>query len=139
MISGTPPTAGTWTIPVTIANTSVAGLRQATTQNLTITAVSSVATAASLGVRPGTFFLNQRLIDTYPPDGFFVTGKDMGADSIASVNILGLPPGVSFANNVHRRRGLLTGTPTAKGTYPCTVYVTNPKGFTRSTMTFVVQ
>jgi len=138
-ISGTPPTAGTWTIPVTIANTSLAGLRQATTQNLTITAVSSVATAASLGVRPGTFFLNQRLIDTYPPDGFFVTGKDMGADSVASVNILGLPPGVSFANNVHRRRGLLTGTPTAKGTYSCTVYVTNPKGFTRSTMTFVVQ
>ena len=138
-ISGTPPTAGTWTIPVTIANTSVTGLRQTTTQNLTIAAVSSVATAASLGVRPGTFFLNQSLAVTYPPAGFFVTGQDMGADSVASVNILGLPPGVSFANNVHRRRGLLTGTPTAKGTYPCTVYVSNPKGFTRSTMTFVVQ
>jgi hypothetical protein len=138
-ISGTPPTAGTWTIPVTIANTSVAGLRQATTQNLTITAVSSVATAASLGVRPGTFFLNQSLALTYPPAGFFVTGKDMGADSVTSLNILGLPPGVRFATNDDRRRGLLTGTPTAKGTYPCTVYVTNPKGFTRSTMTFVVQ
>jgi hypothetical protein len=138
-ISCTPPTAGTWTIPVTIANTSLAGLRQATTQNLTITAVSSVATAASLGVRPGTFFLNQSLAVTYPPAGFFVAGKDMGADSVTSVNILGLPPGVRFATYDDRRRGLLTGTPTAKGTYPCTVYVTNPKGFTRSTMTFVVK
>jgi hypothetical protein len=63
----------------------------------------------------------------------------MGADSVTSLNILGLPPGVRFATYDDRRRGLLTGTPTAKGTYPCTVYVTNPKGFTRSTMTFVVQ
>jgi hypothetical protein len=63
----------------------------------------------------------------------------MGADSVTSVNILGLPPGVTFASLDDRRRGLLTGTPTAKGSYPCTVYVSNPKGFTRSTMTFVVQ
>ena len=138
-ISGTPPTAGTWIIPVTIANTTLAGLRQSTTQNLTITAVSSVASAASLGLRPGTFILNQSLALTYPPAGFFVSGQDMGADSVTSVNILGLPPGVSFANIADRRRGLLTGTPTAKGIYTCTVYVTNPKGFTRSTMTFVVQ
>jgi hypothetical protein len=138
-ISGTPPSAGTWIIPVTIANTTLAGLRQSITSNLTITAVSSAATAASLGVRPGTFFLNQSLALTYPPAGFFVTGQDMGADSVTSVNILGLPPGVTFASLDDRRRGLLTGTPTAKGSYPCTVYVSNPKGFTRSTMTFVVQ
>jgi hypothetical protein len=138
-ISGTPPSAGTWIIPVTIANTTLAGLRQSSTQNLTITAVSSVASAASLGVKPGTFILNQSLALTYPPAGFFVTGQDMGADSLTSLNILGLPPGVSFATYDDRRRGLLTGTPTAKGTYPCVVYVTNPKGFTRSTMTFVVQ
>jgi hypothetical protein len=138
-ISGTPPKAGTWTIPVTIANTSLAGLRQPTTQNLTITAVSSTPTAASLGVRPGTFFLNQSLTATHPPYGFFVTGQDLGADSVTSFNILGLPPGVTFASIADRRRGLLTGTPTARGSYPCTVYVTNPKGFTRSTMTFVVQ
>jgi hypothetical protein len=138
-ISGTPPSAGTWIIPVTIANTTLAGLRQSSTQNLTITAVSSVASAASLGIKPGTFILNQSLALTYPPAGFFVTGQDMGADSVTTVNILGLPPGVSFANNDDRRRGLLTGTPTAKGSYPCVVYVRNPKGFTRSTMTFVVQ
>jgi hypothetical protein len=138
-ISGTPPSAGTWIIPVTIANTTLAGLRQSSTQNLTITAVSSVASAASLGVKPGTFILNQSLALTYPPAGFFVTGQDMGADSVTSVNILGLPPGVTFASIADRRRGLLTGTPTARGTYPCTVYVSNPKGFTRSTMTFVVQ
>jgi len=138
-ISGTPPKAGTWTIPVTIANTSLAGLRQPTTQNLTITAVSSTPTAASLGVRPGTFFLNQSLSDTYPPFGFFVTGRDMGADSVNSINILGLPDGVIFASLDDRRRGLLTGTPIKKGKYPCTVYVTNPKGFTRSTVTFEVK
>ena len=138
-ISGTPPTAGTWIIPVTIANTTLANLRQANTQNLTITAVSSVPTAASLGLRPGTFILGNSLAQTYPPVGFFVTGQDMGADSVTSVNILGLPPGVTFASIADRRRGLLTGTPTARGTYPCTVYVSNPKGFTRSTMTFVVQ
>jgi len=138
-ISGTPPKAGTWTIPVTIANTSLAGLRQPTTQNLTITAVSSTPTAASLGVRPGTFFLNQSLTVTFPPFGFFVTGRDMGADSINSINILGLPDGVIFANLEDRRRGLLTGTPIKKGKYPCTVYVTNPKGFTRSTVTFEVK
>lgn len=138
-ISGTPPTAGTWIIPVTIANTTLANLRQANTQNLTITAVSSAPTAASLGLRPGTFILNQSLALTYPPAGFFVSGQDMGADSVTSVNILGLPPGVTFASIADRRRGLLTGTPTARGTYPCTVYVSNPKGFTRSTMTFVVQ
>jgi len=138
-ISGTPPTAGTWIIPVTIANTTLANLRQANTQNLTITAVSSAPTAASLGLRPGTFILGNSLAQTYPPVGFFVTGQDMGADSVTSVNILGLPPGVTFASIADRRRGLLTGTPTARGTYPCTVYVSNPKGFTRSTMTFVVQ
>ena len=138
-ISGTPPKAGTWTIPVTIANTSLAGLRQPTTQNLTITAVSSTPTAASLGVRPGTFFLNQSLSDTYPPFGFFVTGRDMGADSVNSINILGLPDGVIFASLDDRRRGLLTGAPTKKGKYPCTVYVTNPRGFTRSTVTFEVK
>ena len=138
-ISGTPPKAGTWTIPVTIANTSLAGLRQPTTQNLTITAVSSTPTAASLGVRPGTFFLNQSLSDTYPAFGFFVTGRDMGADSVNSINILGLPDGVIFANLNDRRRGLLTGTPIKKGKYPCTVYITNPRGFTRSTVTFEVK
>lgn len=138
-ISGTPQSAGTWIIPVTIANTTLAGVRQSSTQNLTITAVSSVASAASLGIKPGTFILNQSLALTYPPAGFFVTGQDMGADSVTTVNILGLPPGVSFANYDDRRRGLLTGTPTAKGSYPCVVYVRNPKGFTRSTMTFVVQ
>jgi len=138
-ISGTPPTAGTWIIPVTIANTTLANLRQANTQNLTITAVSSLPTAASLGLRPGTFILGNSLAQTYPPAGFFVTGQDMGADSVTSVNILGLPPGVTFASIADRRRGLLTGTPTARGTYPCTIYVSNPKGFTRSTMTFVVQ
>jgi len=138
-ILGTPPSAGTWIIPVTIANTTLAGLRQSSTQNLTITVVSSVPTAASLGLRPGTFILGNSLAQTYPPAGYFVTGQDMGADSVTSLNILGLPPGVSFANFDDRRRGLLTGTPTAKGTYPCVVYVTNPKGFTRSTMTFVVQ
>ena len=138
-ISGTPPTAGTWVIPVTIANTTLAGLRQSITSNLTITAVSSAPTAASLGLRPGTFILGNSLAQTYPPVGFFVSGQDMGADSVTSVNILGLPPGVTFASIADRRRGLLTGTPTARGTYPCTVYVSNPKGFTRSTMTFVVQ
>jgi hypothetical protein len=124
---------------VTIANTTLANLRQANTQNLTITAVSSAPTAAALGLRPGTFILGNSLAQTYPPVGFFVTGQDMGADSVTSVNILGLPPGVTFASIADRRRGLLTGTPTARGTYPCTVYVSNPKGFTRSTMTFVVQ
>lgn len=138
-ISGTPPTAGTWIIPVTIANTTLAGLRQSITSNLTITAVSSAPTAASLGLRPGTFILGNSLAQTYPPVGFFVTGQDMGTDSVTSINILGLPPGVTFASLDDRRRGLLTGTPTARGTYPCTVYVSNPKGFTRSTMTFVVQ
>jgi hypothetical protein len=138
-ILGTPPKAGTWTIPVTIANTSLAGLRQPTTQNLTITAVSSTPTAASLGVRPGTFFLNQSLTATHPPYGFFVTGQDLGADSVTSFNILGLPDGVIFANLDDRRRGLLTGAPTKKGKYPCTVYVTNPRGFTRSTVTFEVK
>jgi hypothetical protein len=138
-ISGTPPAAGIWIIPVTIANTTLAGLRQSITSNLTITAVSSAPTAASLGLRPGTFILGNSLAQTYPPVGFFVTGQDMGADSVTSVNILGLPPGVTFASIADRRRGLLTGTPTARGTYPCTVYVSNPKGFTRSTMTFVVQ
>ena len=138
-ISGTPPTAGTWIIPVTIANTTLAGLRQSITSNLTITAVSSAPTAASLGLRPGTFILGNSLAQTYPPVGFFVTGQDMGTDSVTSINILGLPPGVTFASIADRRRGLLTGTPTARGTYPCTVYVSNPKGFTRSTMTFVVQ
>lgn len=138
-ISGTPPAAGTWIIPVTIANTTLAGLRQSITSNLTITAVSSAPTAASLGLRPGTFILGNSLAQTYPPVGFFVTGQDMGADSVTSVNILGLPPGLTFASIADRRRGLLTGTPTARGSYPCTVYVSNPKGFTRSTMTFVVQ
>ena len=138
-ISGTPPKAGTWTIPVTIANTSLGGTRQPTTRNLTITAVSSVPTASSVKVRPGTFFQNVSLAVTYPSLGFFVTGRDMGSDSLTSINILGLPDGVIFANLDDRRRGLLTGTPIKKGKYPCTVYVTNPKGFTRSTVTFEVK
>lgn len=137
-ISGTPPSAGTWTIPVTIANTNLAGTRQTNTTNLIITAVASAPTAGSLGISPGTFVLNQNLAVTYPPDGFFLAGRDLGADAATSINVLGLPPGVSFANLDDRRRGLLTGTPTQLGTYPCTVYVRNAKGFTRSTMTFRV-
>jgi hypothetical protein len=138
-ISGTPPKAGTWTIPVTMANTSLAGVRQPNTQNLTITAIASVPTASSVKVRPGTFFQNVSLAVTYPSLGFFVTGRDMGTDSVTSISILGLPPGVSFANEGDSRRGLLTGTPIKKGKYPCTVYLTNPRGFTRSTVTFEVK
>lgn len=138
-ISGTPPTAGTWTIPVTIANTTLAGVRQSATSNVVITVSSGAPTAGSLGIRPGTFILNENLAVTYPPDGFFVAGRDLGSDASTSINILGLPPGVGFASLDDRRRGLLTGTPTRIGTYPCTVYTRNAKGFTRSSMTFEVR
>jgi hypothetical protein len=139
-LSGTPPSAGIWSnILVTIANTNLAGIRQTNTTNLTITAVSSAPGAGSLGVRPGTFILNQNLAITYAPQGgFFLAGADLGADAPTSINVLGLPPGVGFASLDDRRRGLITGTPTQAGTFPCTVYVRNAKGFTRSTMTFRV-
>lgn len=137
-ISGKPPNAGEWTIPVTIANTTLGGLLQPRTENLTITATATPPSAASLGVQPGTFILNQNLAVTYSSDGFFLAGRDLGANAPTAINVLGLPPGVTFASNDDRRRGLLTGTPTQVGTYPCTVYVRNAKGFTRSTMTFKV-
>jgi hypothetical protein len=127
------------------------GSTLSTSSTLNIQVDGSRPNLSSLGVRPGTFRLNQPTHTTYAPaEGFFLTGSDMGASSTIYMNATGLPPGLGFGKKrdgtdgsttektLARRRGLITGTPTKAGLYPVTLYVQNGIGYTKSTLVLTV-
>ena len=151
MISGVPSSPGSFPVTLQASTQKLDGSTVSTSSTLTIQVDGSRPNLSSLGVRPGTFRLNQPTHTTYAPaEGFFLTGSDMGASSTIYMNATGLPPGLGFGKKrdgtdgsttektLARRRGLITGTPTQAGVYPVTLYVQNGIGYTKSTLVLTV-
>lgn len=154
MISGVPSSPGSFPVTLQASTEKLDGSTISTSSTLTIQVDGSRPNLSSLGVRPGTFRLNQPTRTTYAPaEGFFLTGSDMGANSTIYMNATGLPPGLGFGKTwngtayadgtttqktLARRRGLITGTPTQAGVYSITLYVQNGTGYTKSTLVLTV-
>jgi len=154
MISGVPSSSGSFPVTLQASTQKLDGSTISTSSTLTIQVDGSRPNLSSLGVRPGTFRLNQPTRTTYAPaEGFFLTGSDMGANSTIYMNATGLPPGLGFGKTwngtgyedgtttqktLARRRGLITGTPTQAGVYSITLYVQNGTGYTKSTLVLTV-
>jgi len=154
MISGVPSSPGSFPVTLQASTQKLDGSTLTASSTLTIQVDGSTPDLSSLGVRPGTFRLNQPTRTTYAPaEGFFLTGSDMGANSTIYMNATGLPPGLGFGKTwngsayvdgsttqktLARRRGLITGTPTQAGVYPITLYVQNGLGYTKSTLVLTV-
>lgn len=154
MISGIPSSAGPFPVTLGASTQKLNGSTLSISSTLTIQVDGSRPDVSSLGIRPGTFRLNQPTRTTYAPaEGFFLTGSDMGANSTIYMNATGLPPGLGFGKTwngvayedgtttqktLARRRGLITGTPTQAGVYPITLYVQNGLGYTKSALVLTV-
>ena len=154
MISGVPSSPGSFPVTLRASTQKRDGSTLSTSSTLTIQVDGSRPNLSSLGVRPGTFRLNEPTRTTYTPaEGFFLTGSDMGPNSTIYMNATGLPPGLGFGKTwngtayedgtttqktLARRRGLITGTPTQAGVYPITLYVQNGTGYTKSTLVLTV-
>jgi hypothetical protein len=67
-----------------------------------------------------------------PASFYLVPGGAEGAG--VRVNVTGLPTGLV----INRTTSQVTGTPTAKGSYPITVYIQNGKGWVKQLMTLTV-
>jgi len=147
MISGVPSSPGSFSVTLGASSQKLNGSTLSTSSTLTIQVDGSRPNVSSLGIRPGTFRLNEPTRTTYAPaaEGFFLTGSDMGANSTIYMNATGLPPGLGFGKTwngaayadgtttqktLARRRGLITGTPTQAGVYPVTLYVQYGTGYT---------
>ena len=154
MISGVPSSPGAFPVTLQASTQKLDGSTLTASSTLTIQVDGSTPDLSSLGVRPGTFRLNQPTRTTYAPaEGFFLTGSDMGANSTIYMNATGLPPGLGFGKTwngsayvdgsttqktLARRRGLITGTPTQAGVYPITLFVQNGLGYTKSSLVLTV-
>jgi hypothetical protein len=154
LISGVPTAAGIFSVQLTARTTKRDGTSLSTSRVLTLRIDGNRPDAGSMGIRPGTFRLNQPTRTTYAPsEGFFLTGADLGSDSTVFMNATGLPPGLGFGKvwngaayvdgtaaqmREARRRGLITGTPTQAGTFPITLYIQNGRGYTKSNLTLTV-
>ena len=154
MIYGVPTTPGSFPVTLIASTQKFNGSTLSTSTTLNIKVEGSRPNISSLGIRSGTFRLNEPAHTTYAPsEGFFLTGSDMGENSTIYMNATGLPPGLGFGkiwngtqyvdgNNTQktlaRRRGLITGTPTKAGRYPITLYVQNGFGKTKTTIVLTV-
>ncbi len=127
VISGTPTTAGSYTVTVTA--TDPGGLSVSTTFVITVSAASGGNTAPTVAntIPPQSATVNQAFTYTIPANTFTDTETPNGL----TVSVSGLPPGLSFAN------GVISGTPTTAGSYTVTVTATDPGGLSVST-TFVI-
>jgi hypothetical protein len=151
MIYGVPTTPGSFPVTLIASTQKFSGSTISTSTTLNIKVEGSRPNVSALGIRSGTFRLNEPTYTTYAPaEGFFLTGSDMGANSTIYMNATGLPPGLGFGKKrdgtdgsttektVARRRGLITGTPTKAGRYPITLYVQNGFGNTKTSIVFTV-
>ena len=119
VISGTPTTAGTYT--VTLSATNSYGTGKATlTINVSSTSGSApvITSATSATARVGTAF-SYRITATNNPTSY-------GASP--------LPAGLS----INTSTGLISGTPTAAGTYTVTLSATNTYGTGKATLILIV-
>jgi len=130
ILEGTPTSAGIFTIPVTAYNSFRPGSTSPSDWNTGFgTLVIHVA-----GSRPNNVALTgaNNLKVGLPASFYLVPGGAEGAG--VRVNVTGLPPGLV----VNRTTSQVTGTPTAKGTYPMVIYVQNGKGFVKQALTLTV-
>ena len=131
-ISGQPTVAGRHELTVSAFNTGRTGVPQADTETLVITVHGARPTAGGTGVTaPGSGQVGVAF-------SAFLTGAAPDINEPVYFNATGLPPGLSFANRAARQQGLITGTPTRAGTYPVKIYIQNPKGYTTTTVTFII-
>ncbi|MDE3071430.1 MAG: putative Ig domain-containing protein, partial [Pseudomonadota bacterium] len=114
--SGTPPTAGSWTISV--AATDVLGQTASATFTLTVTTPANVAPVLSATLTNQVVVVNTAMVTYAAP-----AATDTDGDTI-SYSATGLPAGITF-NPVTRT---FSGTPTVTGTSTVTYTATDSRG-----------
>ena len=127
-ISGTPTTAGSYTITVTA--TDPGGLSVSTTFVLTVATgggKGNTAPTVANAIGPRSATVGQAFTFTIPSNTF----TDAQTPNSLVITVSGLPPGLSYSN------GTISGTPTTAGSYTVTVTATDPGNLSVST-TFVI-
>ena len=115
VISGTPTVSGTFAVTVNATNAGGTG-----TQNVTITILPNAPVITSATTANGTVgaAFSYTIVATNTPTSYSVTGT--------------LPAGVSVTGNV------ISGTPTASGTFSVTLYATNAGGTGTQNLTITI-
>ena len=117
LISGTPTTLGTYTVPISATNAGGAG-----TATLTINVIATpppvISNTLTAAGQEGTAFSYQITASNSP----------------ASFGASGLPAGL----NVNTSTGLISGTPSVTGTFTATISATNAGGTGSATLTITV-
>jgi hypothetical protein len=117
LISGTPTTAGTYSVTISATNSSGTG---SATLTLTIKPPPPVITSATTASGTAGIAFSYQITATNNPTSFNVTGL--------------LPAGLS----VNTSTGLISGTPTTAGTYSVTISATNAGGTGSATLTLTI-
>src|SRR5437899_5561231 len=117
LISGTPTTAGTYTVTISATN---AGGTGSATLTLTIKPPAPVITSPLTATGQAGVAFSYQIQATNNPTSFNVTGL--------------LPAGLS----VNTSTGLISGTPTTAGTYSVTISATNAGGTGSHTLTLTI-
>jgi PKD repeat protein len=118
IISGTPAAPGISSVAVSASNGSGTANATLTIATYTVPVTAIDSSLATLAGNVGTAFSYQ-VVATYAPTSFTATG---------------LPPGLAINSGT----GLISGTPTAGGSYDATLTVTNATGTVTDHLTIVV-
>src|SRR5207248_2177705 len=117
LISGTPTTAGTYTVTISATNSGGTG---SATLTLTINPAAPVITSPLTATGQVGVAFSYQITATNSPTSYNVTGL--------------LPAGLS----VNTSTGLISGTPTTAGTYTVTISATNAGGTGSATLTLTI-
>jgi hypothetical protein len=118
LIYGTPTTAGTYNVPITVTN-AVTTYAAVLTMTIGPTPVPVLSSSLAVGASPNSLFSYQ-----IPATGIVSSYSETGA----------LPTGLQLNTST----GIISGTPTTSGTYTVTVSATNGTGTSSSTLTLTV-